>query len=145
MRSSTILALAVLAVVAVGNAQAACNNITGTCLPQGFVCANQEVVSHEKRCNGVEDCADGTDEFMCHTRATMPLHEMPEHVRNAHAQSSCIKCNCIVNTMNLVSSHPWWPYAKVAPLTMAFLTSPASNAGKVCNPQYVSQIQMVCY
>ncbi|WP_394758379.1 LDL receptor domain-containing protein, partial [Flavobacterium sp.] len=37
-----------------------CHNATGSCQPHGFVCANEEVIPHAKRCDDIEDCADGT-------------------------------------------------------------------------------------
>ena len=67
-----ILLLIALAAVAV-SAKPTCHNITGTCMPHGFLCISGEVVSHEQRCNGVEDCSDGTDEFMCQHEDHRPL------------------------------------------------------------------------
>lgn len=65
MRALVIAVIAVALCAASANAAAAkCHNITGTCFEHGFQCANDEIVPHSKRCNGVEDCADGTDEFI---------------------------------------------------------------------------------
>jgi len=138
----SVMAVAIFAAVAtaahentLGLAASGCHNITGTCLPHGFVCASGEVVPHAKRCDQVEDCADGTDEFMCDaTEAHRPYHERTEEERHAHAQASCIHCNCQVNILRIGPNNPWENYAKVAPMAMVMLTSGTGQyKGQPCN------------
>jgi hypothetical protein len=136
------LAVAILAIAAsampgdnLGLAAAGCHNVTGTCLKHGFVCASGEVVPHAKRCDQVEDCADGTDEFMCDaTEGHRPYHTRTEEERHAHAQASCIHCNCEVNVLQIGPNNPWESFAKVAPLDLQMMTGSAPYGGMPCEP-----------
>jgi hypothetical protein len=145
----TSIALIVLA-MCVAPAAAAdkpqCHNITGTCFDHGFVCANEEVVPHSQRCNGVEDCADGTDEFMCDHADHRPLHERPVAERRAVQQASCIKCTCAVAVLDIVSGNGWFAYAKEAPTDfLGLMTGSGSYRGKPCNSRCVFNIKMGFY
>ena len=130
-----------------GDAFLDCHNVTGTCLHHGFVCANEEVVHHGKRCDGIEDCADGTDEFMCEHALTTPLHERNEEERQAFEQASCVHCNCAVNTMTITSSNPWHKFAILAPVDYVGLGTgaPSAYGGRPCNSKCVSSIKMTFY
>ena len=156
----TILPVFLIAVYALATATAAadplvnpkdsfasCHNVTGTCLHHGFVCANEEVVHHGKRCDGIEDCADGTDEFMCDHPLRSALHERSEEQRHAFEQASCVKCNCAVNKMTITQSNPWHKFAILAPVDFVGLATgaPTAYGGRQCNPKCVSSIQMTFY
>lgn len=40
--------------------------IIATCADMGkFECVNHECIESFKRCDGVKDCSDGTDEYKC--------------------------------------------------------------------------------
>ena len=128
-------------------ALAACHNVTGTCLAHGFVCANEEVVAHGKRCDGVEDCSDGTDEFMCGNELRTPMHELDHEARHANEQATCVNCNCKATTLIITSTMSWFPFARVAPVDFLGLATGvgASYGGRPCNPVCVTSIQMTFY
>lgn len=132
----SILLLVALAAVAV-SAKPACHNITGTCMPHGFLCISGEVVPHEQRCNGVEDCSDGTDEFLCEHEDHRPLFERSVEERHQFQQATCVNCNCAVTAYNIASSgsfRGWWAYALVAPTDIALMTGAAASfGGRPCN------------
>ena len=119
-----------------------CHNVTGTCLPHGFVCASGEVIPHAQRCNEVEDCTDGTDEFLCHDpEPTRPMHtrSAEERHRGMHAQyvndvPSCVECNCEVNALTIRLGDPWIEYAKVAPLDLTMMTGAGAYGAMPCDP-----------
>jgi len=133
MMRTAIAILVLLAVAA--SARPVCHNITGTCLPHGFECISGEVVTHAQRCNGVEDCSDGTDEFLCEHEDHRPLAERTEEERHQFQQASCVNCNCAVTAYQVQSSggtSAWWPYAIVAPTDLSLMTGSAPYGGKPC-------------
>ena len=139
-----LAALVVLAVLA-GSANA-CHNVTGTCLSHGFVCANEQVVPHSQRCNGVEECEDGTDEFMCEHENSSPLHEREDHERHAFEQATCVNCACIANTLTITSSNSWYQFALVAPTDPAgLMTGSNSYGGLPCNSRCTTQLSIRFY
>jgi len=143
-----ILLLAALAAVAV-SAKPACHNITGTCMPHGFLCISGEVVPHEQRCNGVEDCSDGTDEFLCEHEDHRPLFERSAEERHQVQQATCVNCNCAVTAYTVASSGSfagWWAYALVAPTDVSLMTGAAANyGGKACNVRCVVSMTIGFY
>lgn len=151
MRSSCMLALAIMGILLLHTSTAAaivaCHNATGTCLKEGFHCANKEVVPFEKRCNGVDDCLDGTDEYLCNVDGSMPLHERPEHERHAIEQgSSCAWCSCGVSVINIVENDAWWAAAKSAPTdTVGLMTGSGAYAGQPCATKCVRRIKLAFY
>lgn len=128
-------------------AKARCHNITGTCLHHGFVCSNEEVVDHAKRCDGHEDCRDGTDEFMCGEELTSPLHERSSEQRQAFAQATCVHCNCAANTLTINQGDSWYDFALHAPVDYYGLGTgdPFAYGGRNCNPPCTKRIKMTFY
>jgi hypothetical protein len=123
-----------------------CHNITGTCLDHGFVCANEEVVPHAQRCNGVEDCADGTDEYMCQHDDDTPLHHRSAETRHAVQQASCIQCTCTASVHRVVRGQPWFDFVKHAPTDfLGLMTGTGPYAGRNCNPNCIFTLLVAFY
>ncbi len=140
MNSIALIAIIAVFAAAPAFASANCHNITGTCLGDKFVCANDEAVPASKRCNGVEDCADGTDEYMCHSPLRTPLHLESEQSRAMHAEASCIKCTCQASLVNIPSTSGWWFHAQRAPLSINFQTNPSANRNQPCSLSFTTVI-----
>jgi hypothetical protein len=122
-----------------------CNNSTGTCLNNGFHCISGEIVEHSKRCNNIEDCLDGTDEYLCHIDSK-PFSEKSEIERKEFQQANCVNCNCAVTAYNIAQTNPWWQYAIVTPTDISLMTGlPGSFAGMPCNVRCVTQMTLGFY
>jgi len=141
-----IALLSVSASAAAASGNNGCHNITGTCFDHGFQCANDEIVPHSKRCNGVEDCADGTDEFMCTHDDPTPLAERSPAERHAAMQATCVKCTCSVATLTITSASGWFTYAKQAPTDfIGLMTGTGAYKGLPCNTNCVTSILVGFY
>ena len=99
MRIAILLACVSLALGAIP-----CHNSTGACHHNGkYECADGSAVPWAKRCDGVEDCPEGGDEFSC------PTHGFKE-------QASCgPTCNCGVSVTDVVSTSPYYQMSLYAP------------------------------
>jgi hypothetical protein len=127
-----LIVIAISLLVAAQLASAACHNATGSCSPSAFVCANEEAIPHNKRCDGVEDCADGTDEYMC-DQAPTPLFELAPRERNAITEVSCVKCTCFKTTIVIQNSAgAWWTIAQNAPRDKQMMTDAPAQGNKPC-------------
>ncbi|CUE80174.1 low density lipoprotein receptor family protein, putative [Bodo saltans] len=144
-RLTTLVAVFALVIAHIAAVEV-CHNSTGTCLKEGFHCANKEVVPFAKRCDGVEDCLDGTDEYLCHVDGSMPLHERPQLERHAMEQGSCAWCSCAASVINIVENDAWWAAAKAAPTdTIGLMTGTGAYAGQPCATKCVRTILLAFY
>ena len=67
----------------------ACHNSTSACHHNGkFECLDGSMVTHAQRCDGVEDCKDGMDEFMC-PRTAPGHHEVHEEASCGSISEAC--------------------------------------------------------
>lgn len=132
MRSLILAAVLLGFASVVVTADGSCHNSTGTCLKDGFHCANKEIVSYAKRCDGVEDCLDGTDEYMCHVDGAVPLHEISHEKREMMMQGSCARCDCLNNVMTITENDAWWQAALEAPTDTQLMTGSGRTCGKSC-------------
>ena len=125
-----------------------CHNATGSCTKTHFVCANEEVIPHSKRCDGVEDCADGTDEYMCeheHLR-NKALSDLTVSQRTAQTEVACIECTCLKGTITVASGNAaWWNIATTAPRDKTMLTSTPHKQNRPCNPAATAEIVLNVY
>lgn len=148
-----LLLAAIVAVIATQTvsassvAVAGCHNATGSCTPAAFICANEEAIPHAKRCDGVEDCADGTDEYMC-DQAPTPLHDLSVQKRTAITEVACIQCTCWKGTILIPSTNiPWFRTAVNAPRDNKMMTD-APQAGvlnRPCHPTNTNSILLNVY
>jgi hypothetical protein len=146
IRVSLMMAALLLALARTAAGRPVCHNITGTCTERGFECVSGEVVTHAQRCNGVEDCSDGTDEFMCEHEDHRPMFERTAEERHAFAQASCVNCNCAATAFTVTTASAWWKYALTSPTDTALMTgSPGNNAGQPCNWKCASGITIGFY
>lgn len=138
-----VLIVSAVAVLAVSQlASAACHNATGSCTKTHFACANDELIPHAKRCDGVEDCADGTDEYLCQA----PSNPKSMSERMAAAEASCIKCTCFKTAITIPSTNTaWFAIAKVAPRDKTMLTDAPAVQNKACNPTNTGSIKLNVY
>ena len=146
LKLCVVAVAAVVALLAVSGASASeaskCHNATGTCMKNHFVCANEELVPHSKRCDGVEDCADGTDEYLCQA----PSNPKSMSERMAAAEASCIKCTCFKTAITIPSTNTaWFAIAKVAPRDKTMLTDAPAVQNKACNPTNTGSIKLNVY
>ena len=144
MKALIVFAIALLVVAQL--ASAACHNATGSCTPNAFVCANEEAIPHAKRCDGVEDCADGTDEYMCDQAAT-PIWDLKVEERTAITEVACVKCTCPKGSITVTSGSlaVWWNLAKAAPRDMRMLTDAPTYQNKPCSTTFTTSIQLNVY
>ena len=145
MNTKVLLVAALLALAVSQLASAACHNATGSCTQDSFVCANGEAIAHSKRCDGVEDCADGTDEYLC-DQSAKPFDQLTVAERTAITEVACIKCTCLKGTV-VVSAGAWLQIGLKAPRGWTLMTdSPATPVfNKACHPTQTTQVTLEVY
>ena len=122
------------------------SSCAGRCRAHGFECVSGEVVTHAQRCNGVEDCSDGTDEFLCEHEDHRPLFERTAEERHAFQQATCVNCNCAATAYTVSSTMSWWSYALFAPTDTALMTGgPNVYGGLPCNSRCAASITIGFY
>lgn len=116
-----------------------CNNSTGSCTETHFVCANDEMIPHFRRCDGIEDCSDGTDEYLC--RASKFEDRMAE------IETSCIKCTCYKGSITITTSTSaaWRTIAFNSPRDTTLLTNAPTYGNKPCHPQWTDTLTLNVY
>ena len=126
---------------------APCHNASGTCMPNGtFICLNLQVVDAKKRCDGVIDCDDTTDEYLC---------ELPPYPRSNHSKedrhfseqfsmSRCIGCECLHGApVPVYPTHPWYKEGLTAGPTGVLSSFTPKGLG--CNPALTSDFELQLY
>lgn len=134
--------IAIIAALLVAGSQAYCHNSTGACLHNGkFECLDGSFVTHAQRCDGVEDCKDGIDEFMC--PKTAPGHH------EVHEEASCgPSCACQVSTTVVLSaSTSLFNFAVYSPTWGGLMTGTPVAGRWGCNPsnQATASVSMTWY
>ena len=142
MKQALVFCVALCVAAAMAETDTTCHNITGTCTARGFECVSGEVVSFKQRCDGVEDCSDGTDEMLCHHADGRPLAERTAEERAAMQQASCVNCNCAATAYVVDRNSAWWNYAIVSPTDIHLMTQ---GNGRNCGFQCTNTIMMGFY
>ena len=93
----------------------------------------------QRRCDGVEDCADGTDEYMCdaaHFHHSKPVTDMTVAERTALTEVSCIKCTCSKGQISIASANAAGSRSRSSPPATAPCspTRPASRTSPATPP-----------
>jgi Low-density lipoprotein receptor domain class A len=109
MKSLILLFLLVTLATYIVSGSRICHNATGSCTKTGFVCANGKVIDHNKRCNFVEDCVDGSDEYLCEFKGDRSIFNADLFsLRLAIIEITCIKCLHYVDTITIPFSNKLW-------------------------------------
>ena len=113
MISKTSIFALVLLAMALSASAHTCQNTTGACMTNGkYMCADSTTISWEKRCDDVEDCVDGSDEFLCPHRIAKG-----DGPRNMHELMSCgPSCACNPSSSNVAAASPFYTMAMHAPV-----------------------------
>eukprot|EP00760_Papus_ankaliazontas_P038920 PhM_4_TR9416/c0_g1_i1/m.12579 len=148
MHKLTLLLLVAVFAVATASAAGTCHNSTGACHYNGkYECADGSLVAWEKRCDGVEDCADGADEFVC------PRHlgAGGDSKAKVHELMNCgPTCACAGSISIVASSSPFFQMALTAPIWDGgaagnLMTGTPVNGLWGCNPAKTTAVTMMWY
>jgi hypothetical protein len=144
MNALTFVCIAAALLALTVSGRPVCHNITGTCLAHGFECVSGEVVTHAQRCDGVEDCSDGTDEFMCEHEDHRPLFERTPEERHALTQATCVNCNCAATAYTVTGA--WLTYGLASPTDISLMTGTVNQyPGLPCHSRCTTSLVLGFY
>lgn len=94
-----------------------CHNATGACDRSKYICANGYIIEHNQRCNMIEDCSDGSDEFLCDFIGHQSIFDSDVvALRLAILEVTCVDCVYYTNFITIHKSNKlWYDNAKLFP------------------------------
>lgn len=134
-------------------APSSCHNATGACRSTTYLCLDGTQVSAADRCDGIEDCKDGTDELLCHAPAThhstldfnSVLYNTSRRLASElFATATCNGCACPVGAdAEVANTSPYFETALAAKMTPEF--SDVAPKGVRCDEGKTSTIMIRMY